>query len=124
MKPFSFYIKPFEIPLGFEKQKALVFALHDELMAKVDDRIAWAKGRSQSEAWWDLETRSCSEHYKLIDTFDCEAQRLRDSISWPLLSALWSRVHRHRWSITKYHLNKANKPVRAINQLFRPTRQS
>ena len=124
MKPFSFYIKPFEIPLGFEKQKALVFALHDELMAKVDDRIGWAKGRSQSEAWWDLETRSCSEHYKLIDTFDCEAQRLRDSISWPLLSALWSRVHRHRWSVTKFHLALANGPVRTINQLFRPTRQS
>ena len=43
MKPFRFFIKPF--PKGshtLDKQLELVFAQHDELMAKFDQRVTLA----------------------------------------------------------------------------------
>jgi hypothetical protein len=123
MKPFRFFIKPF--PKGshtLDEQMTMVFAQHDELMEVVDTRIKWAKTRSQSESWWDLDLRSCSEHYALIDGFDRTAYALRASISWELMGALWSCMRRQGWAIVKSHAARASKEVNKINSMFRPTR--
>jgi hypothetical protein len=123
MKPFRFFIKPF--PKGshtLDEQMTMVFAQHDELMEVVDTRIKWAKTRSQSESWWDLGLRSCSEHYALIDGFDRTAYALRASISWELMGALWSCMRRQGWAIVKSHAARASKEVNKINSMFRPTR--
>jgi hypothetical protein len=123
MKPFRFFIKPF--PKGshtLDEQMTMVFAQHDELMEAVDTRIKWAKTRSQSESWWDLGLRSCSEHYALIDGFDRTAYALRASISWELMGALWSCMRRQGWAIVKSHAARASKEVNKINSMFRPTR--
>jgi hypothetical protein len=123
MKPFRFFIKPF--PKGshtLDEQMTMVFAQHDELMKVVDTRIKWAKTRSQSESWWDLDRRSCSEHYALIDGFDRTAYALRASISWELMGALWSCMRRQGWAIVKSHAARASKEVNKINSMFRPTR--
>jgi hypothetical protein len=123
MKPFRFFIKPF--PKGshtLDEQMTMVFAQHDELMKVVDTRIKWAKTRSQSESWWDLGLRSCSEHYALIDGFDRTAYALRASISWELMGALWSCMRRQGWAIVKSHAARASKEVNKINSMFRPTR--
>ena len=125
MKPFRFFIQPF--PKGshtIDKQMELVFAQHDELMEMVDTRIKWAKTRSQSESWWNLDLRSCSEHYALIDGFDRTAYALRESISSELYAALWSCIRRQGWAIVKSHTARASKEVNKINSMFRPTRHS
>jgi|ETNvirenome_6_85_1030632.scaffolds.fasta_scaffold51167_4 hypothetical protein len=122
-KGFRFYIPKFNIDLPKDKQAVVVFALCTELMQKVDQRIEWAKSRSQSEEWWDLDIRSCSAHYKLIDTFDIMMRSVRSDITFELLWALWSRVRRDYWSVTYSHLDKANEQVNRINQMFRPTRE-
>ena len=123
MKPFRFFIKPF--PKGshtLDKQMELVFAQHDELMKRVDMYIWFAKTRSQSEVWWDLDLRSCSEHYALIDGFDRTAYDLRESISSELYAALWSCMRWQGWNIVKSHAARASEGVNRINQMFRPTR--
>lgn len=123
MKPFRFFIQQF--PKGYHtigQQMDMVFAQHDELMEVVDTRIKWAKTRSQREDWWNLDLRSCSEHYALIDGFDRTAYALRESISSELLIALWSCMRRQGWAIVKSHTARASKEVNKINQMFRPTR--
>ena len=123
MKPFRFFIKPF--PKGshtLDEQMTMVFAQHDELMEVVDTRIKWAKTRSQSELWWNLDRRSCSDHYALIDGFDREANRIRSTVSWELMGALWSCMRREGWAIVKSHTARASEGVNQINQMFRPTR--
>ena len=124
MKPFRYFIKafPYEKNRTLDKQMQLVFAQHDELMAKFDQRVAWAKTRSQSEMWWDLGLRSCSEHYALIDGFDRTAYELRESIESELYAALWACMHRQGWDIVKAHTARASEGVNRINQMFRPTR--
>jgi len=124
MKPFRFFIQafPYEKNRTLAQQMTMVFAQHDELMKVVDTRIKWAKTRSQSESWWDLDLRSCSEHYALIDGFDRTAYALRESISSELLIALWSCMRRQGWAIVKSHTARASKEVNKINQMFRPTR--
>jgi hypothetical protein len=123
MKPFRFFIQQF--PKGshtLDEQMTMVFAQHDELMEVVDTRIKWAKTRSQSESWWDLDLRSCSEHYALIDGFDRTAYALRESIESELYAALWACMRRQGWAIVKSHTARASKEVNKINQMFRPTR--
>ena len=123
MKPFRFFIQPF--PKGshtLDKQMELVFARHDELMKRVDIRIDWAKTRSQREDWWDLDRRSCSEHYALIDGFNRTAHELRESISSELLIALWACMRRQGWDIVKARCARASDGVNQLNQMFRPTR--
>ena len=123
MKPFRFFIQPF--PKGshtIDKQMELVFAQHDELMKRVDIRIDWAKTRSQREDWWDLDRRSCSEHYALIDGFDRTAYALRESISSELLIALWACMRRQGWDVVKSRTARASDGVNQLNQMFRPTR--
>jgi hypothetical protein len=123
MKPFRFFIQQF--PKGshtLAQQMTMVFAQHDELMQVVDTRIDWAKTRSQREDWWDLDLRSCSEHYALIDGFDHTAYALRESISSELYAALWSCMRRQGWAIVKSHTARASKEVNKINSMFRPTR--
>ena len=123
MKPFRFFIQAF--PKGshtIAQQMTMVFAQHNELMEMVDTRIQWAKTRSQSESWWNLDLRSCSEHYALIDGFDRTAYALRESISSELLIALWSCMRRQGWAIVKSHADRASKEVNKINSMFRPTR--
>ena len=122
MKPFRFFIPKLKSPRTLEEQMRLVFSLHDELLDKVDDRIAWAKTRSQSESWWDLDLRSCSEHYALIDDFFWDTEIVKMQISSDLLDALWARVRRQPWDVIKSHLSRASKGVDQINQMFRPTR--
>ena len=124
MKPFRYFIKafPYEKNRTLDKQMQLVFAQHDELMAKFDQRVAWAKTRSQSEMWWDLGLRSCSEHYALIDGFDRAAYDLRESIESELYAALWACMHRQGWDTVKSHTARASEGVNRINQMFRPTR--
>ena len=90
-----------------------------ELLKAVDERIKWAKTRSQSERWWDLKIRSCSDHYKLIDEFDVWASRLKSRITWALMSAVWTRLHGEYWSNTYRLLNEANALVDEINGAFR-----
>ena len=123
MKPFRFFIQPF--PKGshtIAQQMDMVFAQHDELMQVVDTRIKWAKTRSQSESWWNLDHLSCSEHYALIDGFDHTAYALRESISSELYAALWSCMRRQGWAIVKSHTARASKEVNKINSMFRPSR--
>lgn len=123
MKPFRFFIQQF--PKGshtIEQQMTMVFAQHDELIALFDQRVAWAKTRSQSESWWNLDRRSCSDHYALIDGFDREANRIRSTVSWELMGALWSCMRREGWAIVKSHTARASEGVNQINQMFRPTR--
>ena len=124
MKPFRYFIKafPYEKDRTLDKQMQLVFAQHDELMAKFDQRVAWAKTRSQSESWWDLDLRSCSEHYALIDGFDRTAYDLRESVESELYAALWACMHRQGWDTVKAHTARASEGVNRINQMFRPTR--
>ena len=124
MKPFRFWIKAFPYEKGrtLDKQMELVFAQHDELMKRVDMYIWFAKTRSQSEMWWDLGLRSCSEHYALIDGFDRTAYALRESIESELYAALWACMRRQGWAIVKSHTARASKEVNKINQMFRPTR--
>tara|TARA_Y100001938_G_C7802893_1_gene287974 strand:- start:130 stop:504 length:375 start_codon:yes stop_codon:yes gene_type:complete len=124
MKPFRYFIKafPYEKNRTLDKQMQLVFAQHDELMAKFDQRVAWAKTRSQSESWWDLDLRSCSEHYALIDGFDRTAYDLRESVESELYAALWACMHRQGWDTVKAHTARASEGVNRINQMFRPTR--
>jgi len=90
-----------------------------ELLKAVSIRIEWARTRSQSERWWDLKTRSCSEHYELIDGFDVWAAHLKSRITWALMSAVWTRLHGERWQDTYKHLNEANALVDEINGAFR-----
>ncbi len=123
MKPFRFFIQAF--PKGSHttaEQMDMVFAQHDELIALFDQRVAWAKTRSQSESWWNLDRRSCSDHYALIDGFDREANRIRSTVSWELMGALWSCMRREGWAIVKSHTARASEGVNQINQMFRPTR--
>lgn len=123
MKPFRFFIQAF--PKGSHttaEQMDMVFAQHDELIALFDQRVAWAKTRSQSESWWNLDRRSCSDHYALIDGFDREADRIRSTVSWELMGALWSCMRREGWAIVKSHTARASEGVNQINQMFRPTR--
>ena len=123
MKPFRFFIQQF--PKGshtIEQQMTMVFAQHDELIALFDQRVAWAKTRSQREDWWDLDRRSCSDHYALIDGFDREANRISSTVSWELMGALWSCMRREGWAIVKSHTARASEGVNQINQMFRPTR--
>ena len=123
MKPFRFFIQAF--PKGshtLAQQMTMVFAQHDELIALFDQRVAWAKTRSQREDWWDLDRRSCSDHYALIDGFDREANRIRSTVSWELMGALWSCMRREGWAIVKSHTARASEGVNQINQMFRPTR--
>ena len=124
MKPFRFFIQafPYEKNRTLDKQMQLVFAQHDELMAKFDQRVAWAKARSQSESWWDLGLRSCSEHYALIDGFDRTAYALREATASELYAALWACMHRQGWATVKAHTARASDGVNKINQMFRPTR--
>ena len=124
MKPFRFFIQafPYEKNRTLAQQMTMVFAQHDELMEVVDTRIKWAKIRSQREDWWNLDLRSCSEHYALIDGFDRTAYALRESISWELMGALWSCIRRQGWAIVKSHTARASKEVNKINSMFRPTR--
>ena len=124
MKPFRFFIQAFPYEKGrtLAQQMTMVFAQHDELMKVVDTRIKWAKTRSQSESWWDLDLRSCSEHYALIDGFDRTAHELRESISTELLIALWACMRRQGWDIVKARTARASDGVNQLNQMFRPTR--
>ena len=123
MKPFRYFIQPF--PKGSHttaEQMDMVFAQHDELIALFDQRVAWAKTRSQRENWWNLDLRSCSEHYALIDGFDREANRIRSTVSWELMGALWSCMRREGWDAVKAQTARASEGVNQINQMFRPTR--
>jgi len=124
MKPFRYFIKafPYEKNRTLDKQMQLVFAQHDELMAKFDQRVAWAKARSQSESWWNLDLRSCSEHYALIDGFDRTAYALREATASELYAALWACMRRQGWATVKSHAARASDGVNKINQMFRPTR--
>ena len=124
MKPFRYFIKafPYKKDRTTAEQMDMVFAQHDELIALFDQRVAWAKTRSQSESWWDLDRRSCSDHYALIDGFDREANRIRSTVSWELMGALWSCMRREGWAIVKSHTARASEGVNQINQMFRPTR--
>ena len=123
MKPFRFFIQPFpKMTRTTQEQIDAVFARHDELMKRVDIRIDWAKTRSQREDWWDLDRRSCSEHYALIDGFDRTAHELRESISSELLIALWACMRRQGWDVIKARTARASDGVNQLNQMFRPTR--
>ena len=124
MKPFRFFIQafPFKKNRTTAEQMDLVFAQHDELIAKFDQRVVWAKSRSQREDWWNLDVLSCSGHYALIDGFDREANRIRSTVSWELMGALWSCIHRQGWDTVKTHTARASEGVNQINQMFRPTR--
>ena len=124
MKPFRYFIKafPYKKDRTTAEQMDMVFAQHDELIALFDQRVAWAKTRSQSESWWNLDRRSCSDHYALIDGFDREANRIRSTVSWELMGALWSCMRREGWAIVKSHTARASEGVNQINQMFRPTR--
>ncbi len=125
MKPFRYFIKPFpKKSRTCLEQCEVVFARHDELMKHLDTRIAWAKSRSQSESWWDLDLRSCSEHYALIDLFDRNTGCIRDQVSDDLLSALWGIMRRQDWRTIKAHIALASEGVNRINQMFRSTRSS
>ena len=94
-------------------------AIKAELLIAVNQRIEWARNRSQSESWWCLETRSCSDHYALIDSFDVWAADLKSRITWALMSAIWTRLHGEYWSNTYKHLDEANALVAEINGAFR-----
>ncbi len=125
MKPFRFFIAPFpKVSRTTAEQMDLVFARHDELIAKFDQRVAWAKSRSQREDWWDLDLRSCSDHYALIDLFDRNAAQIRSQVSWDLMGALWGIMRREDWRTIKGYIALASEGVNQINQMFRPTRQS
>tara|TARA_B100000085_G_scaffold114325_1_gene104207 strand:- start:127 stop:507 length:381 start_codon:yes stop_codon:yes gene_type:complete len=126
MKPFRFFIQafPYEKNRTLAQQMTMVFAQHDELMAMFDQRVAWAKARSQSESWWDLDLRSCSEHYALIDGFDRTAYALREATASELYAALWACMRRQGWATVKSHAARASDGVNKINQMFRPTRHS
>jgi len=125
MKPFRFFIVPFpKMSRTIAEQMDLVFAQHDELISKFDQRVAWAKTRSQREDWWDLDLRSCSEHYALIDLFDRNAEQIRSQVSWDLMSALWGVMRREDWRTVKGYIALASEGVNQINSMFRPTRQS
>jgi len=123
MKPFRFFIVPFpKVSRTIAQQMDLVFAQHDELISKFDQRVAWAKSRSQREDWWNLDLRSCSEHYALIDLFDRNAEQIRSQVSWDLMSALWGVMRREDWRTIKGYIALASEGVNQINQMFRPTR--
>ncbi len=126
MKPFRYFIQafPYKRDRTTAEQMDMVFAQHDELIALFDQRVAWAKTRSQREDWWNLDLRSCSEHYALIDGFDREANRIRSTVSWELMGALWACMHRQGWDAVKSHAALASEGVNQINQMFRPTRQA
>ena len=123
MKPFRFFIAPFpKMSRTIAEQMDLVFARHDELIAKFDQRVAWAKTRSQREDWWNLDLRSCSEHYALIDLFDRNAEQIRSQVSWDLMSALWGIMRREDWRTIKGYIALASEGVNQINSMFRPSR--
>jgi len=123
MKPFRFFIVPFpKVSRTIAQQMDLVFAQHDELISKFDQRVAWAKSRSQREDWWNLDLRSCSDHYALIDLFDRNAEQIRSQVSWDLMSALWGVMRREDWRTIKGYIALASEGVNQINQMFRPTR--
>ena len=125
MKPFRYFIAPFpKMTRTIAEQMDLVFAQHDELISKFDQRVAWAKSRSQREDWWNLDLRSCSEHYALIDLFDRNAEQIRSQVSWDLMSALWGIMRREDWRTIKGYIALASEGVNQINSMFRPTRQS
>ena len=123
MKPFRYFIAPFpKMTRTIAEQMDLVFAQHDELISKFDQRVAWAKSRSQREDWWNLDLRSCSEHYALIDLFDRNAEQIRSQVSWDLMSALWGIMRREDWRTIKGYIALASEGVNQINSMFRPTR--
>ncbi len=123
MKPFRFFIIPFpKMPRTIDEQMTAVFARHDEMMKAVDARIKWAKSRSQREAWWNLDLRSCTEHYALIDGFDYLATYIRSTVSSELYGALWACLRRQGWDVVKHHTARASQEVNGLNQMFRPTR--
>jgi len=123
MKPFRFFIAPFpKVSRTIAEQMDLVFARHDMLIDKFDQRVSWAKSRSQREDWWNLDLRSCSEHYALIDLFDRNAEQIRSQVSWDLMSALWGVMRREDWRTIKGYIALASEGVNQINQMFRPTR--
>lgn len=123
MKPFRFFIQPFpKMTRTTQEQIEAVFARHDEFMKRVDIRIDWAKTRSQSESWWNLDRLSCSEHYALIDGFDKQAAIIRGNIALELLDALWCCLRRQGWDAVKSHTARASDGVNQLNQMFRPTR--
>ena len=126
MKPFRYFIAkfPYDPHRTGQEQIDAVFARHDELMKHLETRIRWAKTRSQSEDWWDLDLRSCSEHYALIDGFDRNAAQIREQVSNDLLSALWGIMRRQDWRLIKAHISLASEGVNRINQMFRSTRTS
>ncbi len=126
MKPFRYFIPKFsyEPARTIDEQCKAVFARHDELLAKFDLRVKWAKTRSQSEDWWDFDLRSCTEHYALIDGFDRNAAQIREQVSNDLLSALWGIMRRQDWRLIKAHIALASEGVNRINQMFRRTRSS
>ncbi len=125
MKPFRYFIQPFpKQSRTCQEQCDAVFARHDELLKHLDTRIAWAKSRSQSESWWDLDLRSCSEHYALVDLFDRNTGYSRNQVSDDLLSALLGIMRRQDWRTIKAHISLASEGVNRINQMFRRTRQS
>ena len=123
MKSFRYFIAPFpKMTRTIAEQMDLVFAQHDELISKFDQRVAWAKSRSQREDWWNLDLRSCSEHYALIDLFDRNAEQIRSQVSWDLMSALWGIMRREDWRTIKGYIALASEGVNQINSMFRPTR--
>ena len=124
MKPFRYFIPkfPYEPHRTGQEQIDAVFARHDELLAKFDQRVTWAKTRSQSEDWWDFSLRSCTGHYALIDGFDKKAACIRKDVSTNLLFALWGIMRREDWRTIKVHIALASEGVNRINQMFRPTR--
>ncbi len=124
MKPFRYFIPkfPYNPDRTGQEQIDAVFARHDELLKHLDTRIAWAKNRSQREDWWDLDIRSCTGHYALIDGFDKKAACIRKDVSTNLLFALWGVMRRQDWRTIKVHIALASEGVNRVNQMFRPTR--
>ena len=124
MKPFRYFIKafPYKKSRTHDEQMELVFAQHVELMAILETRIQWALTRSHREDWWDLDIRSCSEHYALIDGFAKDTHAIRTAVASELYAALWACMRRQGWDVVKSHTARASEGVNKINQMFRPTR--
>tara|TARA_Y100001963_G_C6738488_1_gene427642 strand:- start:487 stop:936 length:450 start_codon:yes stop_codon:yes gene_type:complete len=102
-----------------DAQKSEAHEIVNKLLEQVDKRIEWARTRSQSESWWNLKTRSCLEHYALIDGFNRWARDLKDRITWALMSAVWLRLYGESWRDIHKPLNEANALVAEINGAFR-----
>lgn len=105
-----------------ELQQVQQYEAHDtltDLLKQVDERIKWARTRSQSEKWWCLETRTYSQHMELVEGFELWANRLKTKCTWALMSAIWTRLNRQPWKETYKHLNLANSFVNEINGSFR-----